>query len=176
MIKICLLTIAFLLGCLPAFAEQDAGKILVSPHSGSATILSLVGVDSDRAVVRFRWELDDYIEACSREQSEGTPRQIAACAKEYAAIDGEKIIARKAFCGRLTVYTEFGNFSMINHHRSTVDYDGKSHCIVQGDWKDHITDQIVEPSSATNTSGINETLRILCPEQYYKIFQNCNAE
>jgi len=41
-----------------------ADKILLGSQIGSATIISLTGVDTDYALVRFTRKLDDLIEDC----------------------------------------------------------------------------------------------------------------
>lgn len=111
------LSAAILIGASTTNVFAD-GKILLGPHSGDATIVTIAGVNSDRAVVKFRRELDDEVEDCVREGGEGTNSQaVARCVKEGMAREANHTYTRRAFCSRLTLYTEFGNFSMVNHER-----------------------------------------------------------
>ncbi len=63
--------ISFILAALLATSNYVApalagDKILLGSHIGFATIVSIVGVNSDRAAVSFRREIDDVVETCAR--------------------------------------------------------------------------------------------------------------
>ena len=43
------------------------GKILLGPHPDFVTVTSIVGVNSDKAIVKFHRESDDEVEDCVHE-------------------------------------------------------------------------------------------------------------
>lgn len=140
-----------------------SGKILLGPHSGDATIVAIDGINSDKAVVKFRRELDDEVEDCVREGGDGADSQaVARCVKEGMAREAGHVYIRRAYCSRLTLYPEFGNYSMVNHERETSStQDSKPYRPVRTDWKDHRTDEIVGNCSACNTPQLISTLKVL---------------
>ena len=122
------LTIAIAALCLRAAqARADetnprTGKILLGTHIGDATILSLTGVDTGQAVVKFQRKLDDVVEDCARNigtSEDGTVQsgKVANCAKAGFTEWGRKVLTRRAVCPRSTLYTEFGNYSLIDYVR-----------------------------------------------------------
>ena len=163
--------------CLAAVPACATDKILLGPHSGDATIVELQGVNSDKAQVRFRRELDDEIEACTREGGdEASPKSIASCAKAGMAQQAGHVYTRRAFCSRLTLYTEFGNFSMVNHERETAStFEGKPYRPMRTDWKDHKSGKIAGNCSACNTPQMLSTLKVLCPVFYDNLFSGVDA-
>ena len=159
---------------LPIWA-QGTDKIAVSSHIGSATILSLTGVNSDRATVVFRRELDDIVETCVREgwpnasgQGEsGSESDIAAACVIMAKKSFDpRVTKRIAYCSRLTFYTEFGNYSIIGHE---VEPGSSGRHLYRTDWKDHETEKLIGNCGTCNTPQLIDTLRVLCPKSYTEI-------
>ncbi len=144
-------------------------KILLGPHLGDATIVSLERVNSDRAVVTFRRELDDEIEMCAREHPDYNPSQLAACAN--AGMRHRPTLVRRGYCSGNTLYTEFGSYSLVGHERETASNFGeKLYRPIRTDWKDHRTEQVVGNCSACNTPQLLSTFRVLCPKRYDELF------
>ncbi len=166
-----LAAVILMLAVRPGWA--DPGKILFSPHSGDATIVDVRGVNSDRAIVRFRRELDDEIEDCTRESGEGaSPRQIANCARNGLAALGGRVFTRRAYCSASTLYTEFGNYSMVNHvSEPDAMVEGRVYRSVRTDWKDHVSGEIVGNCNACNTPQLIDTFKVLCPLFYESLFE-----
>ncbi|MGC2780883.1 MAG: hypothetical protein WA418_35140 [Bradyrhizobium sp.] len=162
----------------PRTADAKApAKILVSSHRGDATILTLSDVDSDTAAVTFRIELDDAIESCLREPppDDIKPADVARCAKQVMDLDAGKQTKRRAMCSmcsKNTVYTEFGNFSLVGTGEPESS-EGKK--MIRTGWKDHRNDQIVGNSTASRTDAMLSTFRILCPSVYKAKFDGCYA-
>lgn len=152
---------------------QASGKILLGPHIGDATIISITGVNSDRAIVRFRREPDDEAETCERELSEvASTTEIAACVKRALQAGRAPISTRRAFCSRSTLYTEFGNYSMVNSEKEKESIiDGKPYRPIRTDWMDHRTGKIVGNCSACNSPQLIDTFKILCPVFYSQLFE-----
>ena len=158
----CCAVAPFLASTLPSQAQ----KIMVSSHIGDATIVSLTGVNSDRAAVTFRRELDDEVETCVRE---GQAASEAACAKMAKKSLDHRTATRRAYCSRATLYTEFGNYSMVAHELEVSTYDGKTSRMVRTDWKDHGTEKLIGNCGGCNTPQLIDTFRILCPKLYAEI-------
>ena len=158
--------------CLAAVPAGATDKILLGPHIGDATIFDIQGINSDKAQVRFRRELDDEIEDCTREGGDpADSKSIAQCVKEQLAREAGRIYLRRAFCSRLTIYTEFGNFSMVNHEKETAStFEGKPYRPVRTDWKNHRTGEIAGNCNACNTPQMLSTLKVLCPVFYTQLF------
>jgi len=152
-------------------SARASEKILLGPHIGDATIIGISGTNSDKAIVKFRRELDDEIEDCTREGDPSDSKTVAQCVKDGLAQEAGHIYTRRAFCSRLTLYTEFGNFSMVNHEKEAASViDGKSYRPMRTDWKDHRTGEIVGNCSACNTPQMLSTLKVLCPVFYNQLF------
>jgi hypothetical protein len=161
----------------PVAHDLFKNKIMLGAHTGYATIVSLTGVNSDKAAVTFRRELDDFVEECDRETGEDSMRsmKVSSCAKRSAAQDKGRVSQRRAYCTRHTVYTEFGNFSLVNTHKEAEStLEGKLYRPIRTDWKDHKTEAVVGNCSACNTSQIIDTFRILCPASHAKLFDGYN--
>jgi hypothetical protein len=128
----------FALAGLMGQQAQCAEKILLGPHIGDATIVEISGLNSDRALVRFRRELDDEIETCTREAGDQSDsKNIAKCVRDGVSREAGHVYTRRAFCSRLTLYTEFGNFSMVAHEKEAASsFDGKPYRPIRTDWKD----------------------------------------
>jgi len=153
-------------------SARASEKILLGPHIGDATIISITGVNSDRAVVRFRREPDDEAETCAREHSEAAPTEIAFCVKKALQAGRASVYTRRAFCSRSTLYTEFGNYSMVNSEKEEESIiDGKPYRPIRTDWMDHRTGKIVGNCSACNTPQLIDTFKILCPVFYSQQFE-----
>lgn len=152
-------------------------KILLGSHIGDATIQAITGVNSNKAVVSFRRELDDFVETCSREIGVGEngsvdSQKVAACVKATLGSEGSKPYVRRAACAWRTVYTEFGNYSLVNQEKeqeSTI--QGKTYRPIRTDWKDHRTEQLTGNCSGCNTPQLLSTLHVLCPNLYDELFQ-----
>lgn len=172
MLRTRILLAAAIFGAAPTTHAVAGGKILFGPHSGDATVVAITGVNSDRAEVNFLRELDDEIEDCVREGGKPADSQaVARCVKQGMAREAGHVYRRRAFCSRLTLYTEFGNYSMVNHERETGSTEnGKPYRPVRTDWKDHRTDQIVGNCNACNTPQLLSTLKVLCPVKYDEMF------
>jgi hypothetical protein len=138
-------------------------KIMVGPHIGNASIITLRGINSSKAVVTFRRESEDHLETCTRESSK-SPQQCMQDIKTDTRIN-----ERSANCPRATIYTEFGNFSMINHELEISRVSGKTTRLVRTDWKDHKTGQLVGNCSGCNTPIMIDTYRVLCPISFNDI-------
>jgi len=154
-------------------AFADNGKILIGSHIGGATILRTEGINSDKAKVWFRRELEDEIETCQREKGEDAgPAEVARCAAAGLKHTRGAVQTRRAFCSRSTIYTEFGNFSMINTEKEPeVVIGGKRSQPVRTDWKDHRSGKIVGNCGGCNTPQILDTFKILCPTFYDAMFR-----
>lgn len=80
------LTISLAIGHAIAEDGSKTDKILLGTHIGNATIVSLAGVDTSQAVVKFQRKLDDFVEECSRNvgaNEDGTvpSEKVADCTK-----------------------------------------------------------------------------------------------
>ena len=159
---------------VPPKTPKAPSKILISDHAGDATILSLYGVDTDGAAVTFQVELDDAIEGCLREPppDQINPQEVAACAKRVMERMAGKQSKRRAMCSKNTVYTEFGNFSLVNTEK-TEPVDGQK--MMRTDWKDHRNDRIVGNCSACKTPEMLSTFQVLCPSAYKAQFEGFHA-
>ena len=158
------LTTALVLG---GSSHAVAEKIMVSSHIGDATIIQKSGIDTDRASLVFRRELDDEIETCVREnpKAASNPSEIAAsCARNLSRRIDRTTTTRRAYCSRNTLYTEFGNFSLVNWEKE----NSAGRVVVRTDWKDHRTEQLIGNCSGCNTPQLIDTYRILCPRSYDK--------
>jgi hypothetical protein len=161
-----------------ATAEQEpkADKILLSSHIGNATILSLTGVDTGQAVVKFTRKLDDLIEDCTREfgtNGDGTvdSAKVADCASQGQKQEHGRVWTRRAVCPRITLYTEFGNYSLIDWVKEPdQEAHGRKWRPVRTNWKDHRNDQIIGNCGGCNTPQLIDTYRILCPASYKEAF------
>ena len=152
-------------------------KLALTPHGSGATIVSLKGADTDRAIAVLRVELDDAVEHCIRsnrgDEDAISSDKIAQCAKE--TMRDWRPVTRRAFYARSTVYTEFGSFSLISKEiEAASTLDGKPYRPVRSNWKDHKTGEIRENSSVGGTSIILETFKALCPAQYAWWFKGYN--
>jgi hypothetical protein len=157
----------------PAYAGD---KILVGPHFGSGTILSISGINSDHAALAYRIETDDLVESCVRntgnDGSKADSDLAAECTRKAlnnprSIMNGTpRVTKRRAFCSRATIYTEFGNFSMVDHEKEPSVTDGRKPVMIRTDWKDHTTGEILSNGGASNTDVIIDTFRILCPKWY----------
>jgi hypothetical protein len=152
----------------PALAGD---KILLGPHIGSATIVSISGVNSDRAVVSFRREMDDEVETCAREtgnrDDDDYSSKVAECVKVAIRQGRSRTYTRRALCSRHTIYTEFGNFSLVKWEK---EQGSKTFRPIRTDWKDHRTEEIAGNCSACNTPQMIDTFKVLCPVWYGKLF------
>lgn len=156
--------------------ESQTGKILLGSHIGSATIISLSGVDTGHAVVKFQRKLDDTIEDCARsfgtdENGNFDSEKVAGCATKKMQTEAGKIYTRRAVCPRNTLYTEFGNYSLIDWIKEKDEAtDGRTWRPVRTNWKDHKDDQIIGNCGGCNTPQLIDTYRILCPSWYRDAF------
>ena len=150
-------------------------KILVSSHRGDATILTLSDLDSDTAAVTFRIELDDAIESCLRDPppDDIKPAEVARCAKQVMDLNAGKQIKRRAMCSKNTVYTEFGNFSLVG--AGEPESSGEGNKMIRTNWKDHRNEQIVDNSTAARTDAMLSTFAVLCPAAYKAKFDGYHA-
>lgn len=155
---------------------SKSAKILFGPHAGDATIISLTGVDTDNAVALFRRELDDLIEDCARnlgfkEAGDVDARKVSDCAKEEIREENGRIYKRRALCSKSTIYTEFGNYSMINTEKESDSvFDGKPYRPIRTDWKDHRTEALAGNCSGCGTPQMLNTFKVLCPAAYSAYF------
>ncbi|WP_316170142.1 hypothetical protein [Bradyrhizobium sp. SZCCHNRI1058] len=147
-------------------AASAPAKILLTSHRGDATILTVSDPDSDSAAVTFRIELDDAIESCLREPppDDIKPAEVARCAKQVMDLNAGKQTKRRAMCSKNTVYTEFGNFSLVGTGEPESSGEGKK--MIRTDWKDHRNEQIVGNSTASRTDAMLSTFQVLCPSAY----------
>ncbi|WP_257165020.1 hypothetical protein [Bradyrhizobium sp. SRS-191] len=160
----------------PRTAASAPAKILLSSHRGDATILTLSDPDSDKAEVSFRIELDDAIERCLREPppDDINPAEVARCAKQVMDLNDGKPSKRRAMCSKNTVYTEFGNYSLVGTGEPQSNGEGNKKSI-RTDWKDHRNDKIVGNCSACRTPEIINTFEVLCPAAYKAKFDGFAA-
>ncbi|CCD85726.1 exported protein of unknown function [Bradyrhizobium sp. ORS 285] len=160
----------------PRSAASAPAKILLSSHRGDATILTLSDPDSDKAEVTFRIELDDAIERCLREPppDDINPAEVARCAKQVMDLNDGKPSKRRAMCSKNTVYTEFGNYSLVGTGEPQSNGEGNKKSI-RTDWKDHRNEKIVGNCSACRTPEIINTFEVLCPATYKAKFDGFAA-
>src|ERR1700688_2183034 len=97
------LTIPLVMGHAVAGEEPRTNKILLGTHIGDATIISLAGVDTDQAVVKFTLKLDDLIEDCSRNlatNDDGSidSAKVADCATLGLKQEHGRVWTRRAVC------------------------------------------------------------------------------
>ncbi|WP_316229748.1 hypothetical protein [Bradyrhizobium sp. SZCCHNR1051] len=159
----------------PRVAATAPAKILLSAHRGDATILTISHQDSDTAAVTFRIELDDAIESCLREPppDDIKPAEVARCAKQVMDLNAGKQTKRRAMCSKNTVYTEFGNYSLVGTGEPQSSGEGKK--MIRTNWKDHRNEQIVDNSTAARTDAMLSTFQILCPSAYKAKFDGYDA-
>src|SRR5258707_15895830 len=82
-----------------------------------------------------------------------------------------RIYKRRALCFKSTIYTEFGNYSMINTEKeSETVIDGKPYRPIRTDWKNHRNEEIVGNCSGCNTPQMLDTFKVLCPASYAAYF------
>ena len=146
-----------------------AEKILLGPHIGDATIIRVIGADTKRAKVTFRRSIGDITETCARER--GDSDEVATCVEESIA-DMKPIYERRGNCQTRTLYTEFGDFSMVNFEFETS--SELNYKPVRTDWKDHKTGEIVGNCGGCNTPQLVDTLRVLCPSLFKRLFVGAN--
>jgi len=144
-------------------------KILLGQHTGDATVITLEHPDTENATVLFRRELDDIVEDCNRnavprENDLADAREVVACVRERMQHHTDQLTKRRARCAINTIYTDFGNYTLVGSHV-------KGENSVQTDWKDHRTDKIVENCSACKTSEMISTYKVLCPIAYRARFE-----
>ena len=153
--------------------SQSQGKILLGPHIGNATIVGSSNLGTDKPSVRFERRLDDITETCARELASDDPsssRRIASCVQGQMKIR-QPVMTRRAWCSRSTIYTEFGNYSLVNAEKEPQSrIDGVIYKPIRSDWKDHKTDQVVGNCNGCNTPQLIDTFRILCPAMYQEWF------
>lgn len=160
----------------PRTADAKApAKILISSHRGDATILTLSDVDSDTAAVTFRVDLDDAIESCLREPppDDIKPAEVARCAKQVMDLNAGKQTTRRAMCSKNTVYTEFGNYSLVGTGEPEPSGEGKK--MIRTDWKNHRDEKIIGNCTACRTPEIVNTFAVLCPAAYKAKFDGYYA-
>jgi len=169
--------VLLMLGIAPTQAKDSApNKILLGGHIGSATIISLSGVNSGEAIVRFQRKLDDMIEDCARsfgtdDNGDFDSGKIADCAAREMQPEASKIYTRRAVCPRNTLYTEFGNYSLIGWVKEPdQEVGGHTWRPVRTNWKDHRNGQIIDNCGGCNTPQLVDTYRILCPSWYKDAF------
>lgn len=160
----------------PSFAQTDdrVGKILLGSHIGDATIISVENEGSDKPTVRFKRMIDDITETCARELgSTNDPKAskaVADCVKSNVK-SPNPVLIRRAWCSRSTLYTEFGNFSMIGFEKEPpTQFKGETYYTLRTIWKDHKNDQLIGNCGGCNTPQLIDTFRILCPNEYRILF------
>jgi hypothetical protein len=170
------LTISLAMGHAIAKNGSKEDKILLGTHIGNATIVSLAGVDTSQAVVKFQRKLDDVVEECSRNvgaNEDGTvpSEKVADCTKAGLAEREMKVLTRRAVCAHSTLYTEFGNYSLIDYLREEDQKVGdQTWRPIRTNWKNHRDGKIVGNCSGCNTPQLLDTYRILCPSWYREAF------
>ena len=151
-------------------------KILLSSHIGNATIIKVIGTDTKHAKVTFRRSIGDITETCAREtadkENEQFSDQVATCV-EGSIADMKPVYERRGNCQTRTLYTEFGNFSMINFVFEASSTDA-SYKPVRTDWKDHKTEEIIGNCGGCGTPQLIDTLRVLCPSLFKRLFSGSN--
>jgi hypothetical protein len=171
------LTIPLVMGHAVAGEEPRTNKILLGTHIGDATIISLAGVDTDQAVVKFTLKLDDLIEDCSRNlatNDDGSidSAKVADCATLGLKQEHGRVWTRRAVCPRNTLYTEFGNYSLIDYVREEDQKTGnQTWRPVRTNWKNHRDDKIIGNCGGCNTPQLLDTYRVLCPSWYKDAFE-----
>lgn len=170
----CSLRIASAIVLLAATASSAvAEKIFVSSDLGDATVIQLVNPDGEKAQASFQREQDDVVDFCVRQTKKAQASTEVQRCTANASRDAEKVMTRRAFCSRLTIYTEFGNFSMVNHEIVAGRFiSGKP--AVRTDWKNHVTAEIVRNCQTCRTPEMLDTLRVLCPITYDNMFHGVN--
>jgi hypothetical protein len=74
-------------------------------------------------------------------------------------------------CSKSTIYTEFGNYSMVNSEKEAESIiDGKPYRPNRTDWKDHRNEEIVGNCSGCGTPQLIDTFKILCPASFAAYF------
>jgi uncharacterized protein len=162
---------------LKGIATNKLAKISVGAHAGDATVLTLERPDTDNAAVYFRRELDDLVEDCTRNVSpDGNglvdSQKVSACVKEASRRENGQIYKRRARCSISTIYTEFGNFTMVHTEKeSESEYEGKTYKPIRTDWKNHRTEQLAGNCNGCNTPQMLSTFQVLCPASYKAYFE-----
>jgi hypothetical protein len=171
----CCSWLVMVMSCLvatSAVAADNPTKILWSEHGGSATIVAKESVNTDHAVVAFRFEADDYAEDCARNASNvESSDEIAKCVKEGLTTGGGKIYLRGANCPKAEIWTEFGGFVLVNFNKNPFPGQSQSGKMIQTNWKDIKSGEIIGNSSAAGTYAIIDTYRTLCPVDFNKKFE-----
>ncbi len=157
---------------IPGLSARPSGgvrpdKILISPAQGFATVVSVTGQDSDRANVVFRRATDDARDFCERDHF-GQETAIQSCVMRSMQEQAARTRTRRAFCSRHTIYTEFGNFSMVGLNQERFTSNGVTY--VRTDWKSHRDDRLIGNCNGCGTVQILETFRLLCPREFGSLF------
>lgn len=161
---------------LKGFAKNTPLKISVGAHAGDATVLKLERPDTDNVVAYFRRELDDLVEDCTRnippdENGVVDSQKVASCVKDASRRENGHVYKRRARCSIATIYTEFGNFTMVHTEKETEsNSEGKKYKPIRTDWKDHRTEQLAGNCSGCNTPQMLSTFQVLCPAAYKSYF------
>jgi hypothetical protein len=78
---------------------------------------------------------------------------------------------RRAVCPRNTLYTEFGNYSLIDYVREEDQKTGdQTWRPVRTNWKNHRDDKIIGNCGGCNTPQLLDTYHVLCPSWYKDAF------
>jgi hypothetical protein len=82
------------------------------------------------------------------------------------------VLTQHAVCPRSTLYTEFGNYSLIDYVKEEDQKMGDhTWRPVRTNWKNHRDDKIIRNCSGCNTPQLLDTYRILCPSWYKDAFE-----
>ncbi|MEW6642632.1 MAG: hypothetical protein AB1586_19155 [Pseudomonadota bacterium] len=152
-------------------------KILLGDHVGDATIITLEHPDTENAVALFRRELDDLVEDCNRNAVPGEDdiadaQEVVTCVRQRLQGRTEQLTKRRARCAINTIYTEFGNYTLVDIHVKEQK-DGQP--LIDTDWKDHRDEKIVGNCSACRTPEIISTFKMLCPTAYKAKFDGASV-
>lgn len=152
-------------------------KILLGAHIGDATVVTLEHTNTENATVMFRRELADLVEDCNRNATPrdndlADAREVVTCVRQKLQNNTEQLTRRRARCGINTIYTEFGNYTLVATH-AIEQKDGPP--LIQTDWKNHRDEKLAGNCSACRTPEMISTFKVLCPIAYKAKFDGASV-
>lgn len=148
----------------PDFAVAEPAHF--GPYTGYATIVSVDGADTRKAVVRFRSEQADLVKECVafriRMKSDDSPKKLEESCSEKAQKNPDASVekTRSADCARLTVRMEWDK-----RHGDVFALKKEAERL---SWKNLRTGAFTGRCPTCDNNALDDTFRLLCPKAYRK--------